>query len=135
MPLDSINADNVLIRGSRVGGMGRRDTIDFAWIMSSLGERPAVGSVSARLFAMGLILYELFSAEEKPPMEDMPSSNARFCRNSIDLTADKESNNDMTTVRPHKKSQQQATHTSGIRYPTVWPCSRGKAYLGPYVTS
>ena len=41
IPLDSINADNVLIRGSR-GGRGR-NTIDFAWIMSSLGESPAVG--------------------------------------------------------------------------------------------
>jgi predicted ATPase len=61
---------------------------------------------------MGLILYELFSGEKMPLMEDVPTSNATSVEH-IDLTADTESNDD-NYRRPHKKSQQQATHTGDM---------------------
>ena len=54
--------------------------------MSSLGERPAVGDVLARLFARGFYFYELFSAE-MPHMGNMSTSNAMSVEH-IDLAND-----------------------------------------------
>ena len=51
-----------------------------------------MGGISSRLFAMGVILYELFSVE-MPPMGNMLTSNASFSE-QLDLTADTESNDD-----------------------------------------
>ena len=91
---------------------GKEEMIDFAWITSSMGESPAVGDVSARLFAMGVILYELFSGEKMPPMGNMLTSNATSVEH-IDLAGDIESSDD-NYRRPQKKSQQQATHTGDM---------------------
>ena len=75
LPLDSINADNVLTLASRQVE-GKEEMIDFAWIIrSSLDESLAVRTISGRLFAIGVILYKLFSAEQSL-MKDMPSLNA-----------------------------------------------------------
>ena len=79
--------------------------IEFAQIMSNSGESSSVETVSARMFAIGTILYELFSTE-KPPMDYLPTSNARFVTD-IDLTDETESNNE----RPQKKAQKHATQT------------------------
>ena len=110
VPLDIIKISNVHLLMSQIEA-GER--IDFAWIMSrsnSLDESSSVmGSVSARLFAMGFIMYELFSAE-KQLMEDVTMSKPTSVEH-IDLANEAEDNVNSNDYgrRPRKKSQQQAT--------------------------
>jgi hypothetical protein len=68
MPLGNIAANNVRIttrRGKEGGesGGGSKEAVELAWIMSSMGQRSAVGTVSARLFAF----YMNYSLEKSRP--------------------------------------------------------------------
>jgi len=108
IPLSSFAAGNVLIRVKEVestlgDGLGTKQTeeaIDHVIIMSLIGDNPEAGGTVERLFALGLVLYELFSGGEGPPAEDGPSSgDAPLFLNSIDLNGD-----DARSDRPRKKS-------------------------------
>ncbi|KAL7538621.1 hypothetical protein ACHAXR_008700 [Thalassiosira sp. AJA248-18] len=78
--LGSIAAEYVLIRSKEVDlALGletdahktkqTEEVIDYAFIMSNVGDDPAFSGTMSRLFALGLLLYELFSGEE-PPLEE-----------------------------------------------------------------
>ena len=66
VPLESIVAKNVLIRTKELNLLGesKQEVIEYVWIMRSIGEDPGVGSLMARLCAMGNILYQLFAGDE-----------------------------------------------------------------------
>ena len=83
IPLASIAPENVLIRARRRGGgrdqvtsLGEADTakademIDFVWVMSFVGDNLETGTVMSRLFAMGKVMYELFSTNEQVVMHN-----------------------------------------------------------------
>jgi hypothetical protein len=82
---------------------------DFVWIMNSSKDGNSdIGTVQSRLFAVGVILYELFSAEE-PLLEDMPSftnSPSSFAQ-GIDLNTNtnvpSESKHHPDANRPQKR--------------------------------
>jgi hypothetical protein len=70
------------------------ETIEDVWITtSSMGDKTDVGEgVMPRLFALGVILYELFAGREEPPLseDDLPtvddaSSSNMLSLNLIDL--------------------------------------------------
>lgn len=52
------------------GAIEYREVIEYAWIISCLGDNPVGGEVSSRLFALGLILYELFAGEDLSSLDD-----------------------------------------------------------------
>ena len=66
VPLESIAAKNVLIRARELNlwEEEQQTVIEHVWISSSMGENPNTGTVMARLYAVGNVLYELFSGEE-----------------------------------------------------------------------
>ena len=61
IPLDSINSDNVqlIIRSN-----GKEGGQSISVLMNSFGESSAVGALLDRLYALGVILYEIFSGEK-----------------------------------------------------------------------
>jgi len=77
---------------------------DFVWIMNSETGISDIGTVQSRLFAVGLILYELFSADQEQLIEDMPSllnAPSSFAQ-GIDLNTS-ESKQHPDTTRPQKR--------------------------------
>jgi len=93
----------------------QEETIHLVWIMRSPDDDPSVGSMMSRLFAVGLILYELFSTEE-PLLEDMPpsSNTATESLQGIDL-------NDITEndQRPQKRSHHLSSQTGDEIYTSI----------------
>lgn len=71
IPIASIAPENVLIRArveSKPAQFDEADEIiEFVWVMSFVGDESTTGDVMARLFAVGKVLYELFSTRA---MED-----------------------------------------------------------------
>ena len=66
IPLESIRADNVLIRSNEPYAMrGGQEVIENVWIVSSMGDNPASGTVVARLCAVGNIIYKLFAGDDE----------------------------------------------------------------------
>ena len=83
---------------------------DFAWIMNSSEDGNSdIGTVQSRLFAVGVILYELFSADQEQLIEDMPSLLSNTASPSftqgIDLNTNVplESKHHPGTTRPQKR--------------------------------
>ena len=68
IPLNTIRAGNVLIKTKRTkvvtGGGEQQECIENVSIMTSKGENLDTGTVMARLYAMGNVLYELFTGDE-----------------------------------------------------------------------
>ena len=66
VPLESIVTKNVLIRARELNlwEEEQQTVIEHVWINSSKGENPNTGTVMARLYAIGNVLYELFAGEE-----------------------------------------------------------------------
>jgi len=114
IPLEFIKIDHVLI--VQEGGKS-----DFVWIQyegsdssSDDSDDAVVGTVQSRLLAVGVILYELFSAEEEPQIECLRTlllsrSSATSVMSSMNLNDNKpdpnEDNNDRQS-RPQKRSSQ-----------------------------
>jgi hypothetical protein len=63
IPLASIASDNVLIRcrESQLKDKEAWEIIEFVWVMSFVGDDSATGTVMSRLYAVGIVFYELFS--------------------------------------------------------------------------
>jgi len=83
---------------------------DFVWIMNSSSEdgNSDIGTIQSRLFAVGLILYELFSADQEQLIEDMPSftNTASPSVQGIDINTDappSESKQHPNANRPQKR--------------------------------
>lgn len=84
VPLASIAARNVSIRTRAGNGSeakdvsfaakGREEVIEYACIMSCIGDDPLVGHTASRLHALGVVLYELFTGEE--PFDGAPLLDA-----------------------------------------------------------
>lgn len=75
IPLESIVAENVLIRARRpnltLGEMAHQDIIECVRLVSSMGvDFTNIGSTRARLCAMGNVLYELFDSKKSISSED-----------------------------------------------------------------
>merc|ERR1719253_1529482 len=64
--------------------------------MSCVGDNPDAGGAMSRLFALGLILYELFTGEDAP---------ANDTSNLMSLHSISLNNNEKCNYRPRKKSQ------------------------------
>jgi hypothetical protein len=79
IPLASIAPENVLIRARKgrpaIEESEELETIEFVWIMSIVGDRSATGTVMTRLFAVGKVLYELFSTNAPMLDDDTPASH------------------------------------------------------------
>ena len=79
IPLASIAPENVLIRARKgrpaIEESEELETIEFVWIMSIVGDRSATGTVMSRLFAVGKVLYELFSTNAPMLDDDTPASH------------------------------------------------------------
>ena len=78
IPLASIAPENVLIRARKyqhaIGESDEvRENIEFVWVMSIVGDESAIGTVMARLFAVGKVLYELFSTKYTSKEYDLPT--------------------------------------------------------------
>lgn len=82
IPLASIAPDNVLIRAQleskREELDAAQEVIKFVWVMRSTGDDLAIGVVTERLFAMGKILFELFSTRVPVIEADVVSFNPSF---------------------------------------------------------
>ena len=105
--LESIDAINVHVLASQ-NQVGGNEAVELVWMSSPAGENPIAGTVSARLFAMGMILYELFSGERMPLMADVPMLSASSkSMGGIALTSDNESScsSGSNHHRPQKRYQ------------------------------
>ena len=121
IPLEFMQIDHVLIVLQQEGSES-----DFVWIQyegsngssSSLDADNAAGTVQSRLLAVGVILYELFSAEEEPIMEGLRAllsrSSATSVMSSMNLNDDKHDPKDKNDrqSRPQKRSSQ--THRDEV---------------------
>ena len=105
VPLESIRVENVLIRSKERVGEAQQETVEYVWIMSSMGENPATGTVSARLYAMGKILYELFAGDEST----LPSHDDTTV-GCIDLMNEDGKNNHQ---QQRQRSSWQSTYSEG----------------------
>ena len=96
IPLDSITTENVMIRAKTkhhgVGGSDEaHEMIEFVWVMSFVGDDSATGTVMARLFAVGAVLYELFSMNAVIMDDDVPANQiALFDSININIEAEVE---------------------------------------------
>jgi len=120
IPLECIDSSKVLFylmqkrnsyeglkNGSQPEKTADLEDSDFVWIMNSSSEdgNSDIGTVQSRLFAVGLILYELFSADQEQLIEDMPSllsNTALPSVQGIDLNTS-ESKQHPNTTRPQKR--------------------------------
>jgi len=105
IPLDCIKTKNIYLYVKKSRDVEQKETIHLVWIMRSPDDDPSVGSMLSRLFAVGLILYELFSTEE-PLLEDIPTSITSASVQDIDLDSAPE--NDQ---RPQKRSHHPSSQT------------------------
>jgi hypothetical protein len=108
IPLDSINIVNVMVRSRKgIQGIGKsteaQETIEFVWVMSIFGDESATGTVMARLFAVGKVLYELFSTIA--PMVDDELSFQMASMDFINLGNEVENG-----YRAQKKKHWRSTH-------------------------
>ena len=108
IPLASIAPENLLIRTRQVQppvgeSTEAEETIEFAWMMSFVGDDSATGTVMSRLFSLGTVLYELFSMNEFIMDEDemQPYHNM----DSINISNDTESDYH-TQKKIHRRSTQ-----------------------------
>ncbi len=90
IPLASIAPENVLIRTKVESAIEQSsehimEIIEFAWVMSFLGDDSATGGVMARLFALGKVFYELFSTNELVIDADTTTMLTMMSMHSIDL--------------------------------------------------
>ena len=100
VPLEDITSENVLIRSK--GRETHHEVIEYVWLMSSIEESSDTGTVMARLFAMGNILYKLFSGEEANQAEGLDAEG-------IALYGEEENDNHEQKKRP---SQGQLANSS-----------------------
>ena len=112
VPLESILAENVLIQVNEPNLM-RGGEIEHAWILSlSMEANPRAGTVMARLFAMGKILFELLSGDEFTSSmlgDGMPSHDGTANQHDEAL------NGEENGIRPTKRSSQsQSTYSEDI---------------------
>lgn len=112
IPLASIATANVLIRakelvltGTYVGQV--QEVVEHVWITSCVGED---SRVTSRLFALGVVLYELFSPDS-PLQEDMPTFDATS--NSLSMNSINLYNKSNGNHRPSKRSQRQLSISEG----------------------
>ncbi len=128
VPLASIAPENVLIRARRNGNREYREggadtdereeqdeTINFVWVMSFVGDDLATtGTVMSRLFALGKVLYELFSTNDEPMWQEQDRISACQNGNIVSMSSmnlrgyDEDSSND----RPPKRSQRRSAHST-----------------------
>ncbi|KAL7550813.1 hypothetical protein ACHAWF_015589 [Thalassiosira exigua] len=104
IPLASITVNNVLIRAKEVPISGT--VIEYVWTMSNLFEDPDAEQVTARLHAMGLLMYELFTTEAPQLEEDLP--DCQVSSSSVYVDPD-------TGRRPHPKKRQTTNSASEDR--------------------
>ena len=119
IPLDSINIENVVIR-ARKGepetddSDDARENIEFVWVMSFVGDDSAAGSVMARLFAVGNILYELFSTAELIAEDDLTSFQMASL-DSINI-----SNDDESELASRKKNNWRSAHRHADNWISIY---------------
>lgn len=103
IPLASIAPQNVLIRtkdGSKVDQSDEAEkVIEFVWVMSFVGDDSATGDIMERLFALGKVLFELFSTKEL-----IMDSNTTDLPNMVSMHSIALSN-DSVTVDPRSKKK------------------------------
>ena len=112
IPLASITPEHVLIRSKRKGIIGESDEteleeiIEFAWVMTFVGDDSATGTIMSRLFAVGRVLYELLSTEELTQQEDISVSHSNLLSmTSINLGNEDESDQ-RSLKKPHRRTGQ-----------------------------
>ncbi len=107
IPLESIIPDNIML-GTKSGQDPDEATaaIEYVWIMSNIADDTTPGDVMSRLFAVGKVLYYLFSAGITPMVEyDTPASQ-KASMDSINLNSEAE----IDYSRAKKKNHLRAAH-------------------------
>ncbi|KAL7425551.1 hypothetical protein ACHAXH_000109, partial [Discostella pseudostelligera] len=110
IPLASIAPDNVMIR-AKVGSEvelsdDTQETIEYAWIMSFVGDDLATGEVMARLVALGKVMYELFSSKELIMEDNITDIPTMVSMHSIDLRNESKSSDQRAQKKSYWRSDQ-----------------------------
>ena len=120
IPLASIAPENVLIRVRKYqNALGesnedKEDEIDFVWVMSIVGDGTATGTVMSRLFAVGKVLFALFSNNSSMLDDDSPPFQVMASIDSISLGDDTE--NDNRTCKKSYRPKGQAHDSKNSEY-------------------
>ena len=104
-PLESIIPENVML-GTKCDQHANGETkiIEFVWIMSIIAEDSVKGDVMARLFAMGKVLFYLFSAGEVPMLEDGTPASLNTSLDFINLSAEADRDYSHAQKKNHRRS-------------------------------
>lgn len=111
IPLASIVPENVVL-GAKKGqhAVGESDEaqgiIEYVWIMSIIGDDSATGGILERLFAVGHILYYLFSAGVVPMIDDITTAYQKASMNSINLSNEDARHNSHAQKKHHPREAQ-----------------------------
>ena len=100
IPLKSIVPEHVFIRARR----WEPEIVVNVWIMSSMGEDSATGTVKERLYAVGIVLYALFTGDVSTL--SFENSCMLFCDECNDPSKEDENDNEQQGRRSSRRASQ-----------------------------